>query len=146
MKESRLRFRKLNRDFTENAVNEIFQALETKYTQLANVTQFLTMAKKDVADNVDRFKIDENASLPDNLNDLVRSFPIYLVNVLVNNGDLQGTPVIYENNPSLANLIGRVEHESQMGNLTTNFMLIKPGALHRANGGYLLLDALKLLL
>jgi lon-related putative ATP-dependent protease len=56
-----------------------------------------------------------------------------------------GAPVVYEDHPTLANLVGRVEHMPQMGALVTDFMLIKAGSLHRANGGYLLLDALKLL-
>src|SRR5690606_8557875 len=56
-----------------------------------------------------------------------------------------GSPIVYEDHPTMANLLGRVEHMPQMGALVTDFMLIKPGALHRANGGYLLIDALKLL-
>jgi len=145
MKESRRRFKNLNREFTQNAVDEIFRDLESKYAQLVEVLEFLDLVKGDVVDNVDRFKGEENANVPDNLNDISKVFPMYMVNVLVDNGHLQGAPVIYEDNPSLVNLIGRVEHESQMGMLTTNFMLIKAGALHRANGGYLLLDAMKLL-
>ncbi|MBX3508020.1 Lon protease family protein [Parvibaculum sp.] len=56
-----------------------------------------------------------------------------------------GAPILYEDHPTMANLLGRIEHMPQMGALVTDFMLIKPGALHRANGGYLLIDALKLL-
>ena len=56
-----------------------------------------------------------------------------------------GAPIVYEDNPTYDNLVGRIEHVAQMGTLVTNFMLIKPGALHRANGGYLILDALKVL-
>ena len=56
-----------------------------------------------------------------------------------------GAPIHYEDHPTMANLLGRVEHMPQMGALVTDFMLIKPGSLHRANGGYLLIDALKLL-
>ena len=57
-----------------------------------------------------------------------------------------GAPIIEELNPTYGNLVGRVEHIAQMGALMTDFLLIKPGALHRANGGYLLIDARKLLL
>lgn len=56
-----------------------------------------------------------------------------------------GAPIVYEDHPTLQNLVGRVEHVPQMGALITDFMLIKAGSLHRANGGYLLVDALKLL-
>ncbi len=69
----------------------------------------------------------------------------YSVNLLVDNREQNGAPVIFEDNPTYQNLVGRVEHMAQMGALTTNFTLIKPGALHRANGGYLILDARKVL-
>ena len=93
-------------------------------------------------------------------------FRRYQVNVLVTNSDGDesamadvlspedqdekkiiggGAPVVYEDHPTLANLVGRVEHMPQMGALVTDFMLVKGGSLHRANGGYLLIDALKLL-
>jgi len=72
-------------------------------------------------------------------------FKRYAVNVVVSNEDGDGAPVIYEDNPTLSNLIGRVEHISEMGALVTDFTLIKAGALHRANGGYLILDVLKVL-
>mgnify|MGYP000201851157 CR=1 FL=1 len=69
----------------------------------------------------------------------------YRVNVLVSNDPDDGAPLIEELNPSHVNLIGRIEHIVHMGTLVTNFTLIRPGALHRANGGYLLLDAHKVL-
>ncbi len=70
----------------------------------------------------------------------------YGVNVLVDHAETEGAPVVYEDNPTYQNLIGRLEHQAQMGALLTDFTLIKPGALHRANGGYLIIDADKLLL
>jgi lon-related putative ATP-dependent protease len=69
----------------------------------------------------------------------------YKVNVIVDNSDTEHAPVIYEDNPTYQNLIGRIEHMARMGALMTDFHLIKAGALHRANGGYLLLDARKVL-
>jgi predicted ATP-dependent protease len=75
-------------------------------------------------------------------------FRRYMVNVMVSNGDggAAGARVVEELNPTHGNLIGRVEHIAQMGTLVTDFLLIKPGALHRANGGYLLIDVRKVLL
>jgi len=67
----------------------------------------------------------------------------YLVNVLVDRSALTGAPVVYADQPTYPDLVGRVEHVSQFGALVTDFTLIKPGALHRANGGYLVLDAMK---
>lgn len=75
----------------------------------------------------------------------VSAFRRYRVNVLIDNAQQRGAPVVYEDNPNYSNLMGRVEHESQLGTLVTTFTLIKPGAFHRANGGYLLLDALEVL-
>lgn len=70
----------------------------------------------------------------------------YWVNALIGDGEPGGAPVVYEDNPTCQNLIGRVEYVSQMGALVTDFNLIMPGALHRANGGYLILDAREVLL
>ena len=72
-------------------------------------------------------------------------FDRYRLNVLVDNSGLTGAPVIVETNPTYGNLIGRVEMRAQLGTLVTDYRYIKPGALHRANGGYLLLDARVLL-
>jgi lon-related putative ATP-dependent protease len=69
----------------------------------------------------------------------------YRVNVVVDNSDTEHAPVVYEDNPTYQNLVGRIEHMARMGALMTDFHLIKAGALHRANGGYLLLDARKVL-
>ena len=69
-----------------------------------------------------------------------------MVNVLVDHSEPDGSSVVFEDNPTYQNLLGRVEHIAQFGTLVTDFTLIKPGALHRANGGYLLLDVHKLLM
>lgn len=73
-------------------------------------------------------------------------FRRYRVNVLVDHSDAEGAPVVYEDQPSLNNLSGRVEYIAQFGALLTDFNLIRPGAIHRANGGYLILDARKVLM
>ena len=69
----------------------------------------------------------------------------YGVNVLVDNSALKGAPVVLERNPNYNNLFGRVEQQAQLGALITDFSLIRPGSLHRANGGYLVLPAEQLL-
>ena len=69
----------------------------------------------------------------------------YEVNVVVDSSGATGAPVIYESNPTVVNLVGRIEQMPMLGALVTDFTLIKPGVLHRANGGYLIIDALKLL-
>jgi lon-related putative ATP-dependent protease len=73
------------------------------------------------------------------------TFDEYRVNLLVDNSATRGAPVVYEKNPTATNLLGRVEYVGRFGALVTNFRMIKNGALHKANGGYLLLDAFELL-
>lgn len=73
------------------------------------------------------------------------TFKRYRANMLVDRSELTGAPVVFEDNPTHANLVGRVEHETQFGALITDFTLIRAGALHRAIGGYLVLDAIKVL-
>jgi predicted ATP-dependent protease len=67
------------------------------------------------------------------------------VNVLVNNGGRKGAPCVFESNPTYNNLFGRVEHRLQFGAAVTDFTMIKAGSLHKANGGYLVVNALDLL-
>ena len=69
----------------------------------------------------------------------------YRINLLIDHSDDNGAPVVFESHPTLENLVGRLDHRSELGALTTDFTLIKPGALHRANGGYLILEAERLL-
>ncbi|WP_461481051.1 Lon protease family protein [Porticoccus sp.] len=146
MKEGRERMKKLNQNIVLNAVNQIFRELEIRYGEHAEVLNFLAEVKQDVIENVDAFREEEgHASGPEDLKARVHEFPMYKVNVLVDNSGTCSPPIVYEDNPSLNNLMGRVEHEAQFGTLTTDFTLIRNGALHRANGGYLLLDALKVL-
>jgi len=100
---------------------------------------------KDIRDNVDAFvkqeaSATEEASSEDNL--LKR----YQINLVVDNAQTQGAPVIYENLPHHQTLLGCVENMAMMGALVTDFSLIKAGAVHRANGGYLIVDAEQLLM
>ena len=112
--------------------------------------------QQDVIDNLDEFpgsRIPEappaapaEASPPRPPDPAVLFFRRYQVNVIVDHSGATGAPVIYEDHPTVQNLVGRIEHMAQMGTLVTDFNLIKAGALHRANGGYLILDARKVLL
>ena len=146
MKEGRERMKKLNQNIVQNAVNQIFRELENRYGEHEEVVSFLSEVKQNVIENADEFREEEGqSSMPEDLKARVHEFPMYKVNVLVDNSDSCSPPIVYEDNPSLNNLMGRVEHEAQFGTLTTDFTLIRHGALHRANGGYLLLDAVKVL-
>lgn len=156
-RELRKDIRDLNNEITEVAVNSILNELKEKYAAFPQIVEHLAAIQKDVIENASRFLESDatseegsaRAPMPSSMA-RSRSGPAlmqrYEVNLLVDIGDSEGAPVIYEDNPTYQNLIGRVEQMAQLGALVTNFTLIKPGSLHQANGGYLILDARKVLL
>ena len=157
-REAREKLRELNRDMTNFAVGGLIDELREKYVDFPKVVDYLDALQEDVIENAQDLLVSqegrsgEGQNAADRQNDMLlaqaaaRSLRRYRVNVLVDHSGSEGAPVIYEDNPTYQNLIGRVEHRAQMGALLTDFNLIKPGALHRANGGYLMLDARKVLL
>jgi len=145
-KERHERVKQLDRETTLSAVGHLVDELREAYNDLPEVLKYLDAVQQDMVDNVDDFRKQEESATFDGVTLVThRSFHRYQVNALVTNGDKPGAPIISEDNPTYSNLIGRVEHIAQLGALVTDFMLIKPGALHRANGGYLLLDIRKVL-
>lgn len=152
-KELRDRLKALDREMALFVVGHLMDELRQKYTALEEIGQYLHAVQQDVIDNADDFRNpEEPMPVPFAGSPLPRSllgpppFRRYQVNVLVDHSAAQGAPVIYEDYPTYQNLIGQVEHmATQTGALMTDFNLIKPGALHRANGGYLILDARKVL-
>ena len=129
-------------------VNQSISELTLKYIKLPDVLNYIDAIKQDIIENVNDFRRlgIEKESGDNNSQMILSAFSRYQVNVLVDNSQTTGAPVIYEDNPSYVNLIGRIEHIAQYGTLLTDFTLIKAGALHRANGGYLVLDARKVLM
>ncbi len=143
-KERHKKEKSLQCDLTRIVVEPIINKVKKKYPDLKNVTDYLSSVQEDVISHVNDFiKMDEvtNTLYFDMESPLLIN---YQVNLLVNNKDLAGAPIIFEDNPSYSNLICRIEHSALNGVLTTNFTLIKPGSLHRANGGYLVIEARKL--
>jgi lon-related putative ATP-dependent protease len=150
-RQSREKIKELDRQVAMFAVGHRIEELQEKYADLEPVVAYLEAVKNDVVENVDDFRRtgdEEREGLLGIPMQRVREakFRRYQVNVLVDHSESQGAPVIYEEHPTYNNLIGRIEHIAQMGALVTDFNLIKPGALHRANGGYLLIDARELLM
>ncbi|RLQ22260.1 ATP-binding protein [Seongchinamella sediminis] len=144
--ESRERFKALNQEFSQRAIDPVFGQLKDKYREFAAVLTYLEAVHANVIEEAESFtELRQESAIPENVKQRVREYPQYSVNVLVDNRELDAAPVIYEDSPTFANLVGRAEHVSQMGTLVTDFTLVKPGALHRANGGYLVLEADKVL-
>jgi lon-related putative ATP-dependent protease len=146
-KERREKLREVERKFTMSAVGHLIDELKKKYQDLTPVMQYFDAVEGDVVENVKDFRAREESGVTPLTLALQGgpSFTRYRVNLLVDHSGGQGAPIVYEDNPSYANLLGRVEHSAQFGALVTDFTLIKAGALHRANGGYLMLDMRKVL-
>jgi len=126
----------------------------TKFKECEDVVTFLNEARQHLLKNVSSFKqlkkMAEATPEQQQFMSMMQqqeqiTFDEYRANLLVDNSSTKGAPIVFEKNPTAANLIGRVEYQGKFGALFTNYRMIKNGALHRANGGYLLLDALELL-
>jgi len=151
-REAQQRLRDLDRDFVMSAVGHLIDDLRKRYADLPEVLTHLEAVQQAVIEHADDFRRSEEGTeitflgIPLPRAAAGAAQRRYEVNVLVDNGAAKGAPVVYTDQPSYPELIGRVEHLAQMGALITDFMLIKPGALHRANGGYLIVDARKVLM
>jgi len=146
-KERRERVRQLNREVASYSVGREVEDIRQHYADLPDVGAYLAAVERDLIDNIDDFRrgSEPQPTMLGLADAQAPSFRRYQVNLLLDHADPDGAPVVFENLPTHPNLLGRVEHIAQLGALVTDFTLIKPGALHRANGGYLLLDAFKLL-
>jgi lon-related putative ATP-dependent protease len=146
--------KELDRQVAMFSVGHRIDDLRAKYAELPNVVGYLETVQQDIVKNVEEFReLQKTEETP-----MVMGMPLprvmagpplfrrYQVNVLVDHDKSKGAPVIFEEYPTYNNLVGRIEHVAQMGALVTDFNLIKPGALHRTNGGYLILDAQQVLM
>ncbi len=145
--EIRRKAKEINQEATRFVVGQSLAQLRKWYTDLPQVLKYLDALEANVIQRADEFRPpDEEAADPlDGLARRRRLEDVYRANLIVENGRTVGAPVVYLEHPSYVNLVGRVEHETQMGTLVTDFTLIKPGALHEANGGYLVVEAVRLL-
>lgn len=152
-RETRSKLRSLKRDVTAYAVGHLFDDLEEGYRDLPAVVDYLEAVLNDV--------VERAADLRDGILEEEESEPAiflgggpprkglelkrYQINVLVDHRGTEGMPVVYEDHPTVRNLIGHVERRAEFGVVVTDYSMIRPGALHRAHGGFLILDAAKLL-
>lgn len=146
-RERRDEIRKLNRETAKFAVDQQIDETKAGFTDLPKVIEHIEKVRTDIVENVAPFIIkgDEESGEADE-DKSGNPFDRYEINVLVASvGDAEGAPIIEELHPTLGNLIGHIDYVSTRGVLVTNFRLIKAGAMHRANGGYLLLDVRSLL-
>lgn len=146
-KETKKKIMELEKRVASSTLTYHIEELKEKYNFNKKIIDYLTLVEEDVLNNLEDFK---QAEMPVPANMALRffkpepSFLRYKVNVFIDRSEQNGAPLCYETNPNPFNLIGKVEYRFQMGMAITDFMMIKPGALHKANGGYLILDALDL--
>ena len=148
--EAQRKLRDLNRLVTSAAVASLIAELKAGYAAIPQIPQYLDEVQNDVLDHAEYFQQPREpeprtpfgGTMPE---DGDSQFRRYQVNLLIDHGGTHGAPIVYEDNPTHDVLVGRIEHLAQMGTLMTDFTLIKAGALHRANGGYLILDAARVL-
>jgi lon-related putative ATP-dependent protease len=148
-RERRERLRALNREVASGAIGPPIEELLTKYQDHADVCRHLEAIRHHATEHARALAGAETPSLPPlpiepgrSGTELIR---LYRVSVLVDHAGSSGAPVVYEDNPTYDNLIGRIEYTTELGALATDHTLIQAGALLRANGGYLLLDMNRLL-
>jgi lon-related putative ATP-dependent protease len=144
-KEYQEKEKKLDQDVALYIVGHHMEELREKFKELPQVINYLNDVQEDVLKNIEDLKKRPGAPGPFPFPLPEPSFTQYQVNVFVDHSETTGAPVVFENNPTYANLFGAVERRAQFGALVTDFTLIRAGSLQRANGGYLVLEALDLL-
>ncbi len=129
------------------AVSIQINELRNKYKRFAKIQTFLKDVQKDILSNLTEFIAEPQPQpqMPMPRNDVLKPWQKYQVNLFVDNSNLEGAPVIIDSNPSYYNLFGKLEYENTYGTLRTDFTLIKPGLIHKANGGYIVLQIRDLL-
>jgi lon-related putative ATP-dependent protease len=137
---------KFDRDVTLYAIDHLMADLLKTYKSYDEIVQFLKTIQQHVAEDLDKFR-GRTEEKPDAREEYLEeiSFRVYEVNVIVDNSNVQGAPIVLEQNPTYDNVLGRIERESQLGTLTTDFTLVRGGSVHRANGGFLIMRAEELL-
>ena len=164
-REARRRIEALNEEMATLVIDDLLEDLYDTYTDLDDVLGFLESVRADLVENVDFFvQAAQQGQSPQQQGPAAMMqqqgqqgggqqgpapdgafWRRYRVNLIVDNEDTDGAPVVYEDNPNYQNLVGQVEQIAQMGALVTDFNLIRKGALHEANGGYLIVEARQLL-
>lgn len=135
----------LNRDVVLNAIGHRTAALKDKYEHVDEIGEYIDSVQSDIVEHIPQFipeplqQSQPSPGQPPQSPEL--PFRKYEINVIVDNSGDDGAPVIFEQNPSYMNLFGKIEKEVQYGVVTTDFTMIRPGSIHRANGGFLVMMA-----
>ena len=146
-REMQAQVKQASRDSMALAVGHMIEELKERYTDLPEVIAFLDAVQKDVVEAGEELRESQRSEGDTTTVTMTGAISLqrYQVNLLVDHGATAAAPIVFEDNPNYQNLVGRVDQIAHMGTLVSNFTLIRSGALHRANGGYLILDAVALL-
>jgi lon-related putative ATP-dependent protease len=145
----RIKLKGLDEQMVRHLVQFHLNAIRDKYKHNEDIKHYLALLEEDIVENLDNFKQDEADDEPQNplaVLTMAQSnpeafFERYRINLFVDNSEKSSAPVIFESNPTYFNLAGSIEYQNQMGVMKTDYTMIRPGALHKANGGYLILLA-----
>lgn len=147
-REAREQIGELDKSIITYSIGHLIDDFKEKYKQYEGIKTHLGQIKQDILENLDSFKKEERKT---EIPFLEEAFPEanilnrYKVNLLIDNSQLKGAPVIVEHTPTYVHLIGKIEHRARLGILFTDFTMIKPGSIHMANGGYLVIQAIDIL-
>jgi lon-related putative ATP-dependent protease len=149
-KQAREELAHLERDTALATINPLFEEVAVKYAEFAEIISYLKSVKEDIIKNLSVFRTERREKTDGDSQQILNLAPNvphedfflrYRVNIFVDNRATKGAPVIFETNPTYYNLFGKIEGKAQFGAITTDFTMIKSGAIHRASGGYLVLQA-----
>ena len=135
------------------AVGRHINAILDEYADNGQIIDYLLAVKEDILDHIADFIAEENEE-EENIQNYLPwynkknpedVFSKYKINLISDNSKINGAPVVIDFNPTYSNLIGEIEYDNEFGNFSTDFMKIKPGLLHKANGGYIIMQAQDLL-
>jgi lon-related putative ATP-dependent protease len=148
-KRTKEKLQELERHAALSVLGHLIEDLRSQYGPEGKLMSYLDDVQEDILEHIEHFKAPSEEPAEAVLPFLKASrqepdFLRYTVNVIVNNGARKGGPCVFESNPTYYNLFGRMEHKFQVGAAVTDFTMIKAGALHKANGGFLVIHALDL--
>jgi lon-related putative ATP-dependent protease len=139
---------KLERAIAFDVVNPLIENLKARYKVYQKIGSWLEDVREDILTHLEDFRPSEEQPSPVPFVKMPKqevSFARFSVNVIVDNSEIKGAPVVFESNPTYLNLFGRIEYKILYGMAMTDFTMIRAGSVHKANGGYLVVDALDLL-
>jgi predicted ATP-dependent protease len=146
-KETKKTLEKLDKKIALTATGYHMEEVKKKFKDCSDVIAYFDAVEEDIVNHIEDFLQDEQAKDTQAFGEMTQrknrelTDTKYAINLLVDNSETKGAPVIIADNPTYYNLIGKVEFENRMGIMSTDFTKIKPGFLHYANGGYIIVQA-----